>query len=111
MFDRLRKRLQEEGQSAGLSAVDLVEMPSPQRELLLAALRAARSLTLAEMAAALPDLPTDDLRRTVDELTQRGWLIRFGEGERVSYQINLGRRRGSERPFGLWSLIGERLDS
>lgn len=111
MFDRLRKRLQEEGQSAGLSAVDLMDLPSPQRELLLAALRAAQPLTLAEIASTLPNLPADDLRRTVDELAQKGWLIRFGEGERVSYQINLGRRRGSERPFGLWSLIGERLDS
>lgn len=114
LYDRLQDQLgdEDEQSTAGLSPLDLADLPDPQRKVMFFLLRGARAkasdVAREQMAQALDDV--DDLDGALDALTKRGWLIAFGEPPDVRYRINFRQRRGSQLSVNLWSTLIEHLD-
>jgi hypothetical protein len=116
VFDHLSAHLEDEDGSAqdeaGLSPLDLAELPGDQKLIMLALLR--------DSASAFDGVPTDVLRSkvdgkveqfdpTVDLLAQQGWLIVMGEAPQTRYRLNFRAKRGSRSSFNLWTILTDRL--
>jgi hypothetical protein len=113
LYDRLIDELGDDdnGQPAGLTPLDIADLPDPQRQVMFALLRDSRSSSGGVTREALHERFSDfdDLDGVLNELTQNNWLIRQGEAATVRYKVNLRRKRGSTLDGGLWSTLSSRL--
>ena len=111
VFDHLSARLQDE-ESAGLSPVDLADLPGDQKQIMLALLR--------DSASGFEGVATDDLRAkvvgkvqqfddTLDLLVRQHWLIALGEPAHLRYRLNFRAKRGSTSSFNLFTILTDRL--
>jgi hypothetical protein len=113
LYDRLIDQLDDEdnGQPAGLTPLDIAELPDQQRQVMFALLRDSRASSGGVTREALYERfgDFDDLDGVLNELTQNNWLIRQGEAAIVRYKVNLRRKRGSTLGGGIWSTLSSRL--
>jgi len=113
LYDRLMDQLgkEDDNQPAGLTPLDIADLPDGQRQVMFALLRDSRSAGDGVSADALREkLPqVEGLAAVLDELTRNSWLIRLGEAPNVRYKVNLRRKRGSSLGGGLWSSLSNRL--
>ena len=61
---------------------------------------------------AMPEnerLSRQDLDDTLSNLSNQGWLIRIGEGEKAIYKVNLRKKAGSTLATGIWSSLDTKL--
>jgi len=112
VFDHLSARFQDD--DAGLSPLDLADLPGDQKLIMLALLR--------DSASAFDGVPDDALRAKVDGkveqfdptielLTRQGWLIALGEPAHLRYRLNFRAKRGSHSSINLWTILSDRLPS
>ncbi len=110
LYDRLNQKLDAEDRPAGITTMDIIDLPGDQRSIMLALLRDPRGadgIAYDELAERF-EHKTPDLPGTLRELSQRGWLIEMGEAPALYYRINLRAKRGIEGA-GLWSALNDRL--
>jgi hypothetical protein len=98
-------------QPAGLTPLDIADLPEPQRQVMFALLRDSRAsasgVTLDVLYEKFSEF--EDLDSTLDELTKNNWLIRQGEAATIRYKVNLRRKRGSTLGGNIWSSLSSRL--
>ena len=114
VFERLQQRLNVEKRDEGISAIEITELPSPLRKIMRLMLREVELAytSLREAVEAMPEkdrLSEPELDHALEVLTRQFWLIRRGEGERVTYQVNLRRKAGSKLAAGVWSALGDKI--
>ena len=114
VFDRLQQKIEENKRGAGITALDLAELPPALRKLMRLMLHdlEINYPQLLEAMQAMPReerMPQTDLDSALNALTAQQWLIRIGEGERATYKVNLKRRSASSLPTGIWSTLDAKL--
>ncbi len=115
LFDRLQNELDIREKQGGITALDLAELPTPLRKMMRAMLRELQ-MTRAEIAKVVSELPEDerkeikDLNSALITLTKQGWLIALGEGDNLTYKVNLQRKRGSQLASSIFNKLEERID-
>ncbi len=115
IFDRLKKLL-EERESQGITALDLADLPDDYKRIMLMILREAQ-MTYPELCAAIDNLPEADrisrekLDETLETLLEDNWLIRLGMEGLHTYKVNLRRKPGSDLSQDIWSNLDARIHS
>ena len=115
IFDRLKKLL-EEREAQGITALDLADLPDDYKRIMLMILREAQ-MTYPELCAAIDKLPEADQisREALDEaletLLADNWLIRLGMEGLHTYKVNLRRKPGSDLSQDIWSNLDARIQS
>lgn len=113
LYDQLLDQLGDDDNDkpAGLTPLDIADLPEGQRQVLFAMLRdtqaATDGLTLAALQHKLENL--DGLPDLLADLTKNGWLILRGEAADARYKVNLRRKRGREVTADVWALLAEHL--
>lgn len=116
MFDRLQDELDDRKKEGGITALDLVELPPPLRKLMRLMLRKIE-LDYPSLLAAVKDMPEmksmdkAEFDQALGELTKKGWLIRRGEADAVSYKVNLRRKTSSTLTNSIWSTLDDKIDN
>ncbi len=111
IFDHLSARLQDEG-SAGLSPVDLAELPGSEKLIMLTLLRDPASAFEGVTGESLREKlagKVENLDQTIAQLVNQHWLIVLGDPPTLRYRMNFRARRGSTSAFNLWNLLTDRL--
>jgi DNA-binding transcriptional ArsR family regulator len=114
VFDRLQKQLDIQMRDEGISALEIAELPPHLRRIMRLMLREVE-MSYASICAVVDEIPEADrmsraeLDSALATLTRQFWLIRRGEGERVTYQVNLRRKAGSKIAQGLWNILDTRI--
>ena len=114
VFDRLQKNIDDKQKEGGITALDLADLPPPLRKIMRLMLREIQMdyPRLCEVIDAMPEadrLTRADLDSTLDTLSQQGWLIRIGEGQKAIYKANMRRKAGSTLADGIWSNLDSKL--
>lgn len=116
LFDDLRKKLEKEGATSGISAWDLAQLSSSQRRIIRLILREVQ-MPYAELCQAATSLPSQQRldRAQIDEalaeLVAQAWLIRLGQGDRSSFRVNLRRKTGSRLGASMWEQLERQIDA
>jgi hypothetical protein len=110
IFERLQKKLEIEKKDEGISPLDLAELPQDLRKLMRFMLREVE-ITAANLHTAVADMP--DVKLTPKELddallvlSRQGWVIQRGEGQNISYLVNLQRKRARN----IWAILAMRIE-
>jgi len=114
IFDRLQRKIEDNKQRSGITALDLADLPPTLRKLMRVMLRELelnylRLLEVMEAMSHEERLSQTELNQALDTLTAQLWLTRLGEGERAIYKVNLKRRSASSLPTGIWSTLDAKL--
>ena len=113
LYDRLMNQMggEEDDKPAGRMALDIADLPEPQRQVMFALLRDSTASTEGIALEALREKlgHPDDLDATLDDLTKHSWLIRQGEPPNPRYKVNLRRKRGSTLGANLWASLTDHL--
>jgi hypothetical protein len=112
LFDRLQDEIQHRDKVAGLSPVDLLDMPDAPRRILLLLMRQGE-MTLPALAAALGPDGEDAaaLEAALADLARQAFVLRREvAGQAPSYRTSFGQRRRRDLPLGLWSMLEGRVD-
>ena len=113
LFDRLQNTLDDRANEGGISPLDLAALPPRWRKIMRMMLREIEMSynQLREATAKLPEadrLNDEELKDALDNLTKQSWLIKVGQGEVVSYKVNLKRKSGSTLASGIWDALEKR---
>lgn len=114
VFDRLQRQIENKQQEGGITALDLVDLSPPLRKIMRLMLRQLQ-MTYAQLCDAMQEWPESErmslpeLAQSLEMLTSQYWLIRFGEGERATYKVNLRRKPGSTLAQGIWASLDAKL--
>jgi hypothetical protein len=114
VFDHLSAQLNNDdnNEPGGLSAIDLADLPSDQKKIMLTMLRDPASAFDGVPAAVLTEKLKDTvltLNETLAQLVSQTWLISLGEPPNVRYRLNLRAKRGSTSKYNLWTVLSDRL--
>jgi hypothetical protein len=115
MFDRLQNELDDRKKEGGITALDLTELPGPLRKLMRLMLREIEMeySNLCDAVEAMPEadrMSSAELDQALEELSKKNWLIRRGEGDTVSYKVNLRRKASSTLSQSIWSTLDDKID-
>ncbi len=114
IFDRLQKNLEIQKSEEGISALDLAQLPQNLRRVMRLMLREIE-MTRTAIVEAIDNMPEDqhlsntELDEALKTLSQQGWLICRGEGERLNYAVNLRRKRGSTLEAGIFQALENKI--
>lgn len=114
IFDRLQRKIEDNKQGTGITALDLAELPPALRKIMRMMLRELE-LNYPQLLEAMKAMSREkrmsrtDLNSALNTLTAQQWLIRVGEGEQAIYKINLKRRSASSLPTGVWTAMDAKL--
>lgn len=115
VFDTLQQELEKRAHEAGITPLDLADLPSPMKKVMLLILR-ENEIAYPDLVAAVAELPEQDrlskeqLDLSVRVLYRDGWLIRLGLDDVVTYKVNLRRKEGSRLGQGVWGQLGSRIN-
>jgi hypothetical protein len=115
LFDKLNQRLNIQRIEGGISPLDLAELPSDLRKLMRILMR-EETMTFQDLLSEIAGIKEFDqvnqeyVANALNSLSRQGWLIRRGEGEKLSYQVNMRRRSGSKLAAGIWSALDDRIN-
>jgi len=115
VFDRLQKQIDDKAKEGGITALDLVDLPSSLRKIMRLMLRRLQMnhAQLSEAMLAMPEkdrLSDSELVQALETLTEQFWLIRLGEGERTTYKVNLRRKAGSTLESNIWASLDKKVE-
>jgi hypothetical protein len=115
LFDRLQNELDDRDKEGGITALDLADLPAPLRKLMRLMLRKIELDTpsLRQAVDAMPEkdrMEKAELDQALDELCKKSWLIRRGEGDSVSYKVNLRRKASSTLMDSIWSSLDDKIE-
>jgi hypothetical protein len=114
VFDELNKRIGAQTDDAGISPLDLAELPPKLRKFMRFMLREVE-VRFDDLRAYLEEEFTDEpftdeeLEEALETLVQGGWLVRLGE-DKITYEANLRRKRGSTLAKSIWGALDSRIE-
>jgi len=114
IFGRLQQQLDIQNRAEGISALDLAQLPPGLRKIMRLMLREIE-MSHAAILEAMSDQPEPDrmkpgdLENALSTLSQQGWLICRGEGDRRNYTVNLRRKQGSSLAGSIFNSLEERI--
>ncbi len=116
VFDRLQQQLDVRKREEGISAIEIADLPPNLRKVMRLMLREVvlKYTDLCVELEAMPkvDRPTRrELDQALDVLVEQNWLIRYDEGEFISYRVNLRRKAGSQLDQDIWRSLTNRIDA
>lgn len=116
IFDRLQKQLDIQKREQGISALELTDLPQNLRKIMRLMLREVvmKHTELLKAIEAMPEanrISSKELEPALKTLVEQNWLIRNGEGEFVSYRVNLRRKAGSALDKDIWASLNARISS
>ena len=112
LYERLAAQIGgDDDQPAGVSPLDIVDLPRAQRQIMVGLLRDSTAAMSGITLDALREKLAGDegLAEALNGLTNHGWLIRLGEPPNVRYKVNLSRRRGKKLSANLWASLADHL--
>ena len=115
VFDRLQNKIEDKKEEGGITALDLVDLSPPLRNIMRLMLRRLK-MTYPEVCAAVDKMPErqrmphDEIERALKTLTRQFWLIRLGEGDKAVYNVNLRAKAGSTLKNNIWASIGTKIE-
>lgn len=114
LFDDLRRKIEEDAGKAGISAWELAQLPAAQRRVIRLILREVQ-MAYPELRRAIARLPreqrieTQELDQTLARLIEKAWLIRMGQGQLITYRVNLRQKAGSRLGASIWQRLDQHL--
>jgi hypothetical protein len=118
IFDRLQKQLEVRKREQGISALEIRDLPANLRKVMRLMLREV-VMKYADLVAAVEAMPEDkqrgdrlsraELDSALATLVEQNWLLCFGEGEFVSYRVNLRRKAGIQDSGDVWAALNARI--
>jgi len=116
VFDRLQKQLDIRKREEGISPLDLADLPPELRRIMRLMLREVvmKYSDLIQAVEAMPAaqrLSRRELDAALGTLVEQNWLIRYGQGELISYKVNLRRKAGSQLDKDIWSALDDRISA
>jgi hypothetical protein len=114
VFDRLQKQLDIRKREEGISPLELADLPPKLRKIMRMMLREV-VMKYTDLCAAVDALPQaqqlsrDELDSALRTLVEQNWLVRYGQGDLVSYKVNLRRKAGSQLDKDIWSALNDRI--
>jgi len=114
VFDRLQRQIEDKKQEGGITALDLADLPPALRKIMRLMLRQLE-MTYPQLVDAMSNMPEDEkltqsqLDEALDTLSRQFWLMRFGEGNRATYKVNLRRKAGSTLSQGIWASLDAKI--
>jgi hypothetical protein len=116
VFDRLNNKLGDQNDSGGgISPIELAKLPPVQRQLMRLLLRELE-MTDAVLRQNIAEMPADkrpsdsDLETGLKELAREGWVIKMGEGDKITYKANIRRKAPSTLAKSLWSALDTKIE-
>jgi hypothetical protein len=115
LFDRLQNELEDREGEGGITALDLVDLPSQLRKLMRLMLREVE-VSRADLGKAVQAMPEADrindeeLDKSLAALVKQSWIIALGEGERIRYRVNLRRKKISDLDKSIWNALENRIE-
>ena len=115
LFDRLQNELDDRDKEGGITALDLADLPAPLRKIMRLMLRKIEMdyPSLLQAVEAMPEkdrMEKAELDQALDELSKKSWLIRRGEGDSVTYKVNLRRKASSTLVDGIWASLDDKIE-
>ncbi len=114
VFDRLQRQIEDKKQEGGITALDLADLPPALRKIMRLMLRQLE-LTYPQLVDAMSKMPEgeklsqQELDEALDTLSKQFWLMRFGEGNRATYKVNLRRKAGSSLSTNIWASLDSKI--
>jgi hypothetical protein len=114
VFERLQRQIDDKKQEGGITALDLADLPPALRKIMRLMLRQLEMSypQLVEAMSKMPEgerLNQKDLDEALDTLSKQFWLMRFGEGSRATYKVNLRRKAGSTLSVNIWASLEAKI--
>lgn len=114
IFDRLQRQLDIQKRENGISALELIDLPPNLRRIMKMMLREVvmKYTHLVQANAELPAanrMTQNELDEALKALVEQNWLIANGEGEFLSYRVNLRRKAGSALDRDIWAALNDRI--
>lgn len=114
IFDRLQHQLDIQKRENGISALELIDLPPNLRRIMKMMLREVvmKYTHLVQANAELPAanrMTPNELDEALKALVEQNWLIANGEGEFLSYRVNLRRKAGSALDRDIWAALNDRI--
>jgi hypothetical protein len=113
LFEELRRKLELESGSTGITAWDLAELPAAQRQIIRLILRDVQ-MAYPDLRRAIAALPADkrpglsELDEALARLIEEKWLIRMGQDQLITYRVNLRHKGGSRLGATIWDRLEQR---
>jgi len=115
IYDHMQAQLAED-EPAGISPLDLVDLPAAQKQIILALLHNPSPYPGGATGAVTEDALREKLEgktELFDEalvlLIRSGWLIMLGDAPNWRYRLNFRAKRASAMGFNLWTILTDRL--
>jgi hypothetical protein len=114
VFDRLQRQIEDKKQEGGITALDLADLPPALRKIMRLMLRQLE-MTYPQLVEAMSNMPDSekltqaDLDEALNTLSKQFWLMRFGEGSRATYKVNLRRKAGSSLSTNIWATLDAKI--
>ena len=114
VFDRLQRQLDIQKRESGISALEIADLPPSLRKIMRLMLREVVMkytdlLKAVEAMPAVNRMSKADLDGSLSTLVEQNWLLRSGEGEFVSFRVNLRRKAGSALNKDIWAALESRI--
>ena len=108
LFDRLQNTLDDRAKEGGISPLDLADLPPRLRKIMRTMLREVQMTYEQIRDEAVDDISDAELQDALDTLTKQSWLIKVGQGEQITYKVNLKRKGPSALASGIWDALEKR---
>ena len=114
IFDRLQRQLDIQKREQGISALELMDLPPNLRRIMKMMLREVvmKYIHITQAVAAFPEanrMSQGELDAGLKTLVEQNWLITSGDGEFLSYRVNLRRKAGSALDQDIWAALNRRI--
>lgn len=114
VFDQLQHQLDIQKREQGISALELMDLPPNLRRIMKMMLReiVMKYNPLVQAVAEFPPanrMTQEELDQALKTLVEQNWLIMNGEGEFLSYRVNLRRKAGSGLDRDIWAALNDRI--
>lgn len=115
IFDRLQQQLDIQKREQGISALELMDLPPNLRRIMKMMLReiVMKYTHLSQVVAEFPPanrMAQNELDEALKTLVEQNWLVASGEGEFLSYRVNLRRKAGSALDRDIWATLNDRIE-
>jgi len=101
-------------EDGGISPLDLADLPTVQKKVMLALLRdqgkSPEGVTTATLRSLIAN-EVDDFDATIALLQRDGWLVVTGEAEETRYRIAFRQKRSKQTAYSLWSILSDRTSN
>jgi hypothetical protein len=114
VFDRLQRQLNIQKRENGITALELADLPPNLRRIMRLMLRELVMKTdqIVTAVEAMPEanrMSRNEIETALAALVEQNWLLTSGEGEFLSYRVNLRRKAGSTLGQDIWATLNSRI--